>query len=43
MNDVEHFENGWHKQRTKHHICIWSDEWLEKVESQITEKDKIDE
>ncbi len=26
--EVQHFENGWHRQDTKEHICIWSDEWL---------------
>lgn len=28
QNPIEDFENGWHKQYTKEHICIWSDEWM---------------
>jgi hypothetical protein len=25
--EVQDFNNGWHRQDTKEHICIWSDEW----------------
>jgi len=26
--EVQDFNNGWHRQDTKKHICIWSDEWI---------------
>ena len=38
MNEVEDFLNGWHKETTKDHICIWSDQWIENYKKQ-QEKD----
>jgi len=34
-NDIEDFANGWHKQHTKEHICIWSDKWMELHRKQL--------
>ena len=31
---VQDFDNGWHRQDTKEHICIWSDKWLENAKNQ---------
>ena len=36
----EDFENGWHKEHTKEHICIWSEEWLENAKKTIN-KDAV--
>ncbi len=36
---IEDYPNGWHKQVTKEHICIWSDKWLE-LHNKNLEKEK---
>lgn len=38
---IEDFSGRWHRQVTKEHICIWSDEWMEKHLKQL-EREKND-
>ncbi len=36
-------ENNWHREVTKEHICIWSDEWEENRKKQLEkEKENVD-
>lgn len=36
---IEDFENGWHRQISKNHIWIWSDQWMENM---LKDKGNID-